>query len=124
VSELGLHPHQVAPAQRRSDQPAGQGSDFGFKIENLTVDYAPAQKRSRQVSDRLVKGVGFLFRKNNITHVVGAGELVGPKQVKVTPAGQVLEAKDIIVATGARARSLRGWSLTGRGSLRRARRSS
>ena len=49
----------------------GQGNDFGFKIENLTVDYAPAQKRSRQVSDRLVKGVGFLFRKNNITHVAG-----------------------------------------------------
>jgi dihydrolipoyl dehydrogenase len=92
----------------------GQGSDFGFKIENLTVDYAPAQKRSRQVSDRLVKGVGFLFRKNNITHVAGAGELVGPKQVKVMPSGQVLEAKNIIIATGARARSLPGMTVDGK----------
>jgi dihydrolipoamide dehydrogenase len=99
----------------------GQGNDFGFKIENLTVDYAPAQKRSRQVSDRLVKGVGFLFRKNNITHVAGSGELVGPKQVKVVPggrpsgppSGQVLEAKNIIIATGARARSLPGMVVDG-----------
>jgi dihydrolipoamide dehydrogenase len=100
----------------------GQGSEFGFKIENLSVDYAPAQKRSRQVSDRLVKGVGFLFRKNNITHVAGAGELVGPKQVKVTPggtpsgtpSGQVLEAVNIIIATGARARSLPGMVVDGK----------
>jgi dihydrolipoamide dehydrogenase len=91
----------------------GQGADFGFKIENLTVDYAPAQKRSRQVSDRLVKGVGFLFRKNNITHVAGTGELVGLKQVKVMPSGQLLEAKSIIIATGARARSLPGMKIDG-----------
>jgi dihydrolipoamide dehydrogenase len=99
----------------------GQGGDYGFKIENLTVDYAPAQKRSRQVSDRLVKGVGFLFRKNNITHVAGSGELVGPKQVKVTPggtpsgppSGQILEARNIIIATGARARSLPGMVIDG-----------
>jgi dihydrolipoamide dehydrogenase len=91
----------------------GQGADYGFKIENLTVDYAPAQKRSRQVSDRLVKGVGFLFRKNNITHVAGTGELAGPKQVKVTPSGQVLEAQNIIIATGARARSLPGMVVDG-----------
>jgi dihydrolipoamide dehydrogenase len=91
----------------------GQGGDFGFKIGDLTVDYAPAQKRSRQVSDRLVKGVGFLFRKNNITHVAGTGELVGPKQVKVMPSGQLLEAKSIIIATGARARSLPGMKIDG-----------
>jgi len=91
----------------------GQGAEFGFKIEHLTVDYAPAQKRSRQVSDRLVKGVGFLFRKNNVTHVAGTGTLVGPKQVKVTPTGQLLEAKNIIIATGARARSLPGMTVDG-----------
>ena len=91
----------------------GQGSEFGFKLENLTVDYAVAQKRSRQVSDRLVKGIGFLFRKNGVTHVLGTGALVGPKQVKVSPSGQVLEAKNIIVATGARARSLPGMKIDG-----------
>jgi dihydrolipoamide dehydrogenase len=92
----------------------GQGSDFGFKIGDLSVDYAPAQKRSRQVSERLVKGVGFLFRKNKVTHVAGTGELVGPRQVKVTPSGQILEAKNVIVATGARARSLPGMTVDGK----------
>lgn len=91
----------------------GQGDEFGFKLETLTVDYAVAQKRSRQVSDRLVKGIGFLFRKNGVTHVQGTGALVGPKQVKVSPSGQVLEAKNIILATGARARSLPGMKIDG-----------
>lgn len=91
----------------------GQGSDFGFKIDGLTVDYASAQKRSRQVSDRLVRGIGFLFRKNNVTHVAGTGTLLGPKQVKVEPSGQVLEAENIIIATGARARSLPGMKIDG-----------
>ncbi len=91
----------------------GQGSDFGFKIDNLVVDYASAQKRSRQVSDRLVRGIGFLFRKNNVTHVAGTGTLVGPKQVRVEPSGQVLEAENIVVATGARARSLPGMKVDG-----------
>jgi len=91
----------------------GQGSEFGFKVDNVTVDYGAAQKRSRQVSDRLVKGVGFLFRKNNITHVQGTGTLLGPKQVKVTPSGQILEAKAIVIATGARARSLPGMTIDG-----------
>jgi dihydrolipoamide dehydrogenase len=91
----------------------GQGKEFGFSIGDLTVDYAPAQKRSRQVSDGRVKGVGFLFRKNNITHVAGAGTLVGPRQVKVSPSGQLLEAPNIIIATGARARSLPGMTVDG-----------
>ncbi|MEJ2510564.1 MAG: FAD-dependent oxidoreductase [Anaerolineales bacterium] len=43
-----------------------RGKEFGFSFENLTLDYGVALKRSRQVSNRLVKGVGFLMRKNQI----------------------------------------------------------
>src|SRR5688500_467127 len=43
-----------------------RGKDFGFSFDNLKLDYGVAVKRSRQNSDRLVKGVGFLMRKNNI----------------------------------------------------------
>ena len=42
------------------------GKEFGFSFENLNLDYSVAVKRSRQVSDRLIKGVGFLMKKNNI----------------------------------------------------------
>jgi len=91
----------------------GEAKEFGFSFDNLKLDYAVAQKRSRQVSDRLVKGVGFLFKKNNITHVQGTATLVGPKKMKVEPSGQILDAKNIIIATGARPRSLPGMTVDG-----------
>jgi len=91
----------------------GESKDFGFSFENLKLDYSVAHKRSRQVSDRLVKGIGFLFKKNGVTHIQGAAKLVGPKQVRVEPSGQILEAKSIIIATGARPRSLPGMTIDG-----------
>jgi dihydrolipoamide dehydrogenase len=97
-----------------------EGKDFGFQFENLKLDYSVAHKRSRQVSDRLVKGIGFLFRKNNVTHIQGTAKLIGPKRVEVTPSGQpeaakqVLEAKNVIIATGARPRSLPGMTIDGK----------
>jgi dihydrolipoamide dehydrogenase len=48
-----------------------RGKDFGFSFDNLKLDFGVAVKRSRQVSDRLVKGVGFLMKKNNITVFMG-----------------------------------------------------
>ena len=59
---------------------ANDGKDLGFSFDNLKLDYAVAQKRSRQVSERLMKGISFLFRKNNITHIQGTGTLIGPQQ--------------------------------------------
>lgn len=91
-----------------------ESKDFGFSFDNLKLDYAAAQKRSRQVSDRLVKGVGFLFRKNKVTHVQGTAKLTGKNQVTVEPGGQVLEAKSIIIATGARPRNLPGMTIDGK----------
>ncbi len=43
-----------------------RGKEFGFSFENLNLDFSVAVKRSRQVSDRLVRGIGFLMKKNNI----------------------------------------------------------
>lgn len=90
-----------------------EAKEFGFSFDNLTLDYAAAQKRSRQVSDRLVRGIGFLFRKNGVTLVQGTGKLIGPRQVRVEPTGQVLEAPKIIIATGARPRALPGMVVDG-----------
>ena len=44
-----------------------QGKQFGFSFDNLALDYSVAHKRSRQVSNRLTKGIAFLMQKNNIT---------------------------------------------------------
>ena len=90
-----------------------RGKEFGFSFDNLKLDYAVAHKRSRQVSERLVKGVQFLMKKNKIDVYQGAGKLKSTTQIEVSAApdapavnGQkfdgVIESKNIILATGAR----------------------
>ena len=82
-----------------------RGKDFGFSIENLQLDFAAAVKRSRQVSDRLTRGVGFLMKKNNITVVMGTAKFLSPSVIQVTAedgAVRDLGAENIIVATGAK----------------------
>src|SRR5574338_1285602 len=84
-----------------------RGKDFGFSFDNLKLDFGVAFKRSRQVSDRLVKGVGFLLKKNKIDVYDGTGQLTGPNTVAVKlndGKDATLEAKNIIIATGARPR--------------------
>ena len=61
-----------------------RAKDFGFSFDNLKLDYSVAVKRSRQNSDRLVKGVGFLMKKNNITVFMGTAHLTKPTVVTVT----------------------------------------
>ena len=81
-----------------------RGKEFGFSFDNLLLDFSSAVKRSRQVSDRLVKGIGFLMKKNEIDVYMGTAHLSAPGVVTVSVAGdrpQILSAKNIIVATGA-----------------------
>jgi dihydrolipoamide dehydrogenase len=81
-----------------------EAKEFGFSFDNLQLDYAAAYKRSRQVSQRLTKGVGFLMKKNNIEVILGEGKLTAPGKllVKLADGGEeVVEAQDIILATGA-----------------------
>lgn len=93
-----------------------RGKEFGFSFENLDLDYATAYERSRQVSQRLVKGVGFLMKKNDIDVFEGTGTLSGPNslQVSLNDAEEVsLEAENIILATGASVRTVPGIELDG-----------
>jgi dihydrolipoamide dehydrogenase len=90
-----------------------RGKEFGFTFDNLQVDFASAIRRSRQVSGRLVKGVQSLLKKNKIDLVKGEGRLLASDRVAVEPGGQVLEARHIILATGARARSIPGLAIDG-----------
>jgi len=93
-----------------------RGKEFGFSFENLKLDFGVALKRSRQVSDRLVKGIGFLMKKNNITVFMGTAKLTGPNAVSVTDKdGKLTElaAKNIIVATGASAAVPGAWKVDG-----------
>ena len=93
-----------------------RGKEFGFSFDNLTLDFSVAVKRSRQVSNRLVKGVGFLMKKNGIDVYMGSAHLSAPGAVTVTDADgklQTLSAKNIIVATGASSMVPPAWKVDG-----------
>jgi dihydrolipoamide dehydrogenase len=97
-------------------------SEFGIKVGSVEPDFPAIIARSRAVADKVSKGVGFLFRKNKIEHVSGTAKLLPragawrPHQVQValTDGGErTLSTKHVIIATGARARSLPGIELDG-----------
>jgi dihydrolipoamide dehydrogenase len=88
-----------------------RGKEFGFEVKGLTLDYAVAVRRSRQVAERLVKGVGFLMKKNGVKVHMGAARLTGPGAVEVTGADgrvETLKAGAVVIATGARPAALPG----------------
>ncbi|HVN56560.1 MAG TPA: dihydrolipoyl dehydrogenase [Anaerolineaceae bacterium] len=94
-----------------------RGKEFGFSFDNLVLDYSAAVKRSRQVSERLVRGVGFLMKKNKIDVHMGTARLAGKNTLQVTGADQKtveLQAKNIVLATGAYAASIPGVKIDGK----------
>ncbi|MCX6055657.1 MAG: dihydrolipoyl dehydrogenase [Chloroflexi bacterium] len=93
-----------------------RGREFGFSFENLQLDYGSAVKRSRQVSDRLTRGVGFLMKKNNISVIMGNAKIIAPGKVLVQEAGgstQKISASNIIIATGSHPSVLPGVTIDG-----------
>ncbi|MCO6451294.1 MAG: dihydrolipoyl dehydrogenase [Caldilineales bacterium] len=88
-----------------------RGREFGFSFDNLQMDFGVAVKRSRQVSDRLVKGVGFLMKKNQIDVIEGFGTLTGRQTIQVGE--RSVSAANIILSTGGRPASLPGMEFDG-----------
>ena len=86
---------------------------FGITFDNMRYDLGKAMARSRQVADRLVKGVQYLLKKSNVELVKGEGHIVSAGKVEVRPEGQELETKNIIVATGSQPRLLPGLEFDG-----------
>jgi len=80
--------------------------EFGFSADNLKFDIAKIVERSRKVSQQLSNGVGFLMKKHKITVIAGEAMLKGGGKVSVGK--DEYTAKNIVLATGARARTLPG----------------
>ena len=88
---------------------ANHSTDYGIDLKDPQANFGNVIKRSRGVADKMNKGVTFLMKKNKIDVVMGNGKLISPTKLEVTGADgkkQTLEAKNIIIATGARAREL------------------
>ncbi|SIN97044.1 dihydrolipoamide dehydrogenase [Parasphingorhabdus marina DSM 22363] len=83
-------------------------ADYGLAAEKISADLDAVVKRSRGVAKQLNQGVTGLMKKNKIDVVMGDGKITAPGKmtVKTDKGDEELEAKDIIIATGARARDL------------------
>jgi dihydrolipoamide dehydrogenase len=84
-------------------------ADYGITVSGGNADFAAVVKRSRDVAGGMSKGVQFLMKKNKIDVIAGYAKVKPGKKVEVTDADKkvtVLEAKHIIIATGARSREL------------------
>ena len=82
--------------------------DYGLAADNITADIDAVVKRSRGVAKQLNQGIGHLMKKNKITVHMGDGKLTAADtiEVKGEKGVETLSAKNIIIATGARARDL------------------
>lgn len=91
--------------------------EWGITYDNLKVDFGAIIKRSRGVSEKVVKGIEFLFRKNKVDHIKGNGVVTGKNAIEVTDKEgkkRTVTAKNIVIATGARARMLPGLTPDGK----------
>ncbi len=91
-------------------------SDFGIIAGEANIDFEAMIRRSRNVAEKMSKGVQYLFKKNNIELLQGFGKLAGNNKVEVSLDGNTTtyEADNIIIATGARSRELPNLKIDGK----------
>lgn len=90
---------------------------YGIHVENPSANFGGVITRSRGVADKMSKGVQFLMKKNKIEVIMGNGKLIAANKMEVTAADgskQILEAKNIVLATGGRARELPSMPIDGK----------
>jgi dihydrolipoamide dehydrogenase len=107
-NNVGCIPTKAMLESAKYAKKVGSLKDFGIEVGEVKTDIAVAAKRAGNVASQGAKGVGFLFKKNKIEHVVGWGRLAGNGKVEVEgkDGKRTLTGKNIIIATGSRPRDL------------------
>jgi dihydrolipoamide dehydrogenase len=92
-----------------------RAKEFGLKADNIGYDLDAVVKRSRGIAGQLSSGIGHLMKKNKVTVFMGEATIPakGRVSVKGEKGAQELTAKNIVLATGARARELPGLEADG-----------
>lgn len=90
-------------------------ADMGIKVSGVELDLGAMLSRKDRVVGELTRGIDGLFKKNKVTRVLGHGRISAPGRVAVsTPEGErVLEAKNILIATGSKVAPLPGVEVDG-----------
>jgi dihydrolipoamide dehydrogenase len=90
---------------------------FGFKADKISFDFKKIIQRSRGVAEQLANGVRHLMKKNKVTVIEGEAQIAGRKgaEIELMVDGKTsIKASHVILATGARARSLPGLEADGK----------
>ena len=95
---------EVLALVRRADR-------FGIQVQGIEADYAQGVERARKVVDRLTKGVDGLLKKHNVDLIQGSGTLTDSHTIAVD--GHHIQARNILLATGAHPRTLPGFDVDG-----------
>ncbi|MDZ4286688.1 MAG: dihydrolipoyl dehydrogenase, partial [Prosthecobacter sp.] len=93
-----------------------RAEEFGLKIGSVEYDWSKVIGRSRNVSDKLNKGIEFLFKKNKIDYLKGTAGIPAAGKVEVTAADgkkETHDAANILIATGAKTRDMPGFPFNG-----------
>ncbi|HNX04355.1 MAG TPA: dihydrolipoyl dehydrogenase [Opitutales bacterium] len=91
--------------------------DFGLSIEGKpSFDFAKIVARSRSVSDKMAGGIEFLFKKNKVDYLRGKAVVQSADSVEIVDGpdkGKILKTKNVLIATGTKARQLPGLKVDG-----------
>lgn len=93
-----------------------RAEEFGLKLGSVEYDWSKVIGRSRGVSDKLNKGIEFLFKKNKVDYLKGTASIPAEGKVEVTAADgskETHEAANILIATGAKTRDMPGFPFNG-----------
>jgi dihydrolipoamide dehydrogenase len=93
------------------DEAGGGMAKFGVTMDNLSIDISKLMSHKDEIVDGLTGGIAYLFKKNKVDYIEGRGKVLGAGKVEVAlneGGDQVLETKNIIIATGSEVASLSG----------------
>src|SRR5688500_4806453 len=93
-----------------------EAADRGIMFKDLQVDFSKIIGRSRGIAGKLQRGIGSLFSKYNVQHVMATGQLLAPHKVRYTAkdGAKDVTAEHVIIAVGARATQLPGIEFDGK----------
>ena len=86
---------------------------LGLKTDGLQIDWPAVLKRKEAVVNQLWRGVEFLLKKNKVTVFKGEGTIESEHKVVVKGSGEAISARNLVVATGSRPKSLAGLTMDG-----------
>ncbi|MCL2102538.1 MAG: dihydrolipoyl dehydrogenase [Syntrophorhabdaceae bacterium] len=102
--DLGCIPSKAILASAGLFEDIKNAAAFGLHVKGAEADYGEVIRRSRKVSDRMSRGVAFLFKKNGIELFPASAVVTSPTTVRLGE--DDLEAKNILIAVGTSARGL------------------